>query len=198
MKSIWPILLAVIILIGGVVFFAVNRSSDEDVDVSDNDGINTEQIEKDEMDADGDGEIDPEVADELDLDEEYNDTNEYDEQAMEKVDNGVYFKEEEEGAQLTFKKVKQDAFFGKWEVTSGQSLQMFGELRIEILENGKWKGSYGDEDVKGNWKFTDGSLYLNGEYRDYKLYFTKDDKLVLLDDRDGELDVPLVAVLTKR
>ncbi|MBQ6623280.1 MAG: hypothetical protein IJH57_01545 [Mogibacterium sp.] len=197
MKSIWPVVLAVIIIIGGVVFFAVSRSSDKDVDVSDNESIETEQIDLEDIDPDGDGEVDPEVADELDLDEEYDDTNEYDEQAMEKVDNGVYFKEEEEGAKLTFKKVKQDEFFGKWKVTSGQSLQLFGELRLEILENGRWKGSFGDEDVKGSWKFTDGSLYLNGEFRDYKLYFTKDGKLLLLDDRDGELDVPLVAVLTK-
>ena len=179
MKSIWPLILAFIIVIGGVVLFAVNKTDKEDVDVSENESINTEQI------TDEDGEIDPETADELDLDEEYDDMNEYDIEAAKKTDNGIVYPEEEEGAKLQFRSAKADEFYGSWKVSSGHAIYLYGELSIDIHKNGTWKGHYTDEDWIGQWTHKNGSLYLKNEFVNYKLSFTKSNKLIMQEKREG-------------
>ena len=54
----------------------------------------------------------------------------------EDYDNGIEFEEEAEGAELHFKPVEQDQFFGEWVATSGQSLYMYGEVEINIKPTG--------------------------------------------------------------
>ena len=94
------------------------------------------------------------------------------------------FEEEAEGAELHFKPVEQDQFFGEWVATSGQSLYMYGEVEINIKQTGGWSGNIADEEVSGKWEYSKGSLLLTSDLFEATLSFTNDGKLIMQEQRD--------------
>ncbi len=116
----------------------------------------------------------------------------------EDYDNGIEFEEEAEGAELHFKPVEQDQFFGEWVATSGQSLYMYGEVEINIKPTGGWSGNIADEEVSGKWEYKNGSLLLTSDLFEATLSFTNDDKLIMQEQRDEDDEALLNTVLSRK
>ena len=112
-------------------------------------------------------------------------------------DNDIVFNEELEGAELSFKDAKAEDFYGSWVATSGQSLFMYGNVDLTISDGGKWHGNVAGEDLEGSWDYADNSLNLSNELFNAKLSFTKDGKLIMQEDREGNGEY-INAVLSKK
>lgn len=111
-----------------------------------------------------------------------------DEEYEEALDNAPMYEEEAEDAQLTFKKVDESEFFGKWHADSGQAIYMYGNVDLDIKSGGKWSGNVAGEDLSGTWKADGNALRLESEYFNASLSFTDKNVLVMQEDRedDGE------------
>ena len=122
-----------------------------------------------------------------------------DEQAegTEDYDNGIYFDEEADGAEIVAKKKSSDEFVGSWKATSGQSIYQYGNVDIEVKEDGTWSGNVSGEPLTGKWSETDEGLHLTSDLFDCDLMFTEDNVLVMRysPNEDGEY---LTTVLTKK
>ena len=122
-----------------------------------------------------------------------------DEQAegTEDYDNGIYFDEEADGAEIVAKKKSSDEFVGSWKATSGQSIYQYGNVDIEVKEDGTWSGNVSREPLTGKWSETDEGLHLTSDLFDCDLMFTEDNVLVMRysPNEDGEY---LTTVLTKK
>ena len=123
-----------------------------------------------------------------------------DEETAEYLDNGIVFEEEDEDAELSFKEAAETDFLGSWEATSGNAIYKYGNVDLNIEENGKWTGNVADEDLTGTWKIDGNSMVLESELFGARLSFTEDGKLIMQEDREGE-DNPenyINTVLTKK
>ncbi len=122
-----------------------------------------------------------------------------DEQAegTEDYDNGIYFDEEADGAEIVAKKKSSDEFVGSWKATSGQSIYQYGNVDIEVKEDGTWSGNVSREPLTGKWSETNEGLHLTSDLFDCDLMFTEDNVLVMRysPNEDGEY---LTTVLTKK
>ena len=112
-------------------------------------------------------------------------------------DNGIEFEEEAEGAELSFKNAEPEDFEGSWVATSGQAMFMYGNVNLTIEPKGKWHGNVAGEDLEGVWTYSNGSLELHNELFNSTLSFTKDNKLIMQEDRDGSGDY-INSVLSKK
>ena len=119
------------------------------------------------------------------------------EKANEDADNGIYFEEEEEGAELHFKSVEASDFAGTWESTSGQAVYLYGNIDLTITNDGKWTGNVAKEDIEGTWTFKDPALILKSEWFNASLSFTDDGTLILQEIREDD-DEPINTVLTPK
>ena len=144
------------------------------------------EAEQEDIDAGIDHEMDAEEAGELLL-----------EKANEDADNGIYFEEEEEGADLHFKSVEASDFVGKWEATSGQSVFLYGNIDLTITQDGHWSGNVAKEDVDGTWEFKNPTLSLKSEWFNATLSFTDDGTLIIQELRDDD-EEPINTVLTHK
>lgn len=115
----------------------------------------------------------------------------------EDYDNGISFEEEAEGADLHFKAVPVEDFFGSWSATSGQAMYMYGNVDLDIKANGTWTGNIAEEDLSGKWEADKDHLNMTSDLINFTLSFTDGGKLIMQEDReeDGEL---LNTVLTKK
>lgn len=122
-----------------------------------------------------------------------------DEQAegTEDYDNGIYFDEEADGAEIVAKKKSSDEFVGSWKATSGQSIYQYGNVDIEVKEDGTWSGNVSSEPLTGKWSETSEGLHLTSNLFDCDLMYTEDNVLVMRysPNEDGEY---LTTVLTKK
>ena len=122
-----------------------------------------------------------------------------DEQAegTEDYDNGIYFDEEADGAEIVAKKKSSDEFVGSWKATSGQSIYQYGNVDIEVKEDGTWSGNVSREPLTGKWSETNEGLHLTSDLFDCDLMFTEDNVLVMRysPNEDGEY---LTTVITKK
>lgn len=121
-----------------------------------------------------------------------------DEMAQEQdFDNGIYFDEEDDGAEIVTSKKSTDSYVGSWEATSGQAMYQFGNVDFDIKDDGTWTGNVSDEDLEGKWKETGEGIHLTSDLLDCDLVFTDNNVLVMRysPDDDGEY---LNAVLSKK
>ena len=95
------------------------------------------------------------------------------------------------------KKKSSDEFVGSWKATSGQSIYQYGNVDIEVKEDGTWSGNVSREPLTGKWSETDEGLHLTSDLFDCDLMFTEDNVLVMRysPNEDGEY---LTTVLTKK
>jgi len=145
-----------------------------------------------------DTEVVEEVPDEESTEITMEDVNEMAESEEEDYDNGIYFDEEEDGAEVVTAKKDPSAFVGKWKATSGQSMYQFGNVDIEVKADGTWSGNISDEDLKGSWKEEGDGIYLTSDLFEFSLTFTDNDVLVMQhtpDDGSGEV---ITTVLSKQ
>lgn len=122
-----------------------------------------------------------------------------DEQAegTEDYDNGIYFDEEADGAEIVAKKKSSDEFVGSWKATSGQSIYQYGNVDIEVKEDGTWSGNVSSEPLTGKWVETDEGLHLTSDFFDCNLMFTENNVLVMRYTPNDDGDY-LTTVLTKQ
>ena len=118
------------------------------------------------------------------------------EEEMEIVNNGIVYEEETDGADLHFRKSSDLEYIGKWAITSGNAIYMYGNLELNILPAGKWTGMIVDEKVSGKWTFDKNKMHLTSEILNADLAFTDGGKLVMQEDRgiDGEEDIVTVVL----
>lgn len=115
-------------------------------------------------------------------------------------DNGIYFEEEDDGAEIVTVKSSPEDFVGSWEATSGQALYQYGNVDIKIRIDGTWSGNIAEDDLKGKWTQTDKGLHCSSDMFEFTLAFTKDDVLVMqtVPEKDNPEDVIITTVLTKK
>lgn len=115
-------------------------------------------------------------------------------------DNGIYFDEEDEEAELSLKHHPIEDYCGTWEATSGQSHYWYGNVLLTVKSNGTWSGVITEEELSGKWTEKDEGLYLTSDLFDCYLSYTDTGKLVMrylmdVDDPDEEY---IVSVLTRK
>ena len=110
------------------------------------------------------------------------------EEAEVDYDNGIYFDEEDDGAEIVAKKKTFNDYVGSWTATSGQALYQYGNVDITVKADGRWTGNISEEDLSGKWTETDDGIHLTSDIFDCDLVFTADDVLVMRysPDDDGE------------
>ena len=116
---------------------------------------------------------------------------------MAEFDNGIVYEEEVEGAELSFKEANQEDFYGKWKAESGQSIYMYGNVDLNIKDDGTWTGNIADEDESGTWTFENGSMKLTSEFVELTLSYEENGNLIMQEDREGDGDL-INTVLTKK
>ena len=123
------------------------------------------------------------------MEDEFEETEDY--------DNGIYFDEEADSAEIVTSKKSSDSFIGSWEATSGQAMYQFGNVDFDIKDDGTWTGNVSDEDLEGKWKETSEGIHLTSDLLDCDLVFTENNVLVMRysPDDDGEY---INAVLSKK
>ena len=119
------------------------------------------------------------------------------EENKEDYDNGIFFEEELDGAEIVAKKKDANNFIGYWTATSGQSIYQYGNVDIEVKEDGTWSGNLTDEDFTGKWTETNEGLHLTSDFFNFDLMFTEDDVLVMRYSADDDGDY-LTTVLTRK
>ena len=76
-------------------------------------------------------------------------------------------------------------------------MYQYGNVDIEVKEDGTWSGNVSREPLTGKWSETDEGLHLTSDLFDCDLMFTEDNVLVMRysPNEDGEY---LTTVLTKK
>ena len=104
------------------------------------------------------------------------------------IDNGVYYDEEAEDAELTFKESEKKDFVGTWTADSGQSVYMYGNVELDIKKDGTWTGNIAGEDLKGTWEMDESSAVLESDLFNASLSYTDKNVLIMQEDREGDGD----------
>lgn len=110
--------------------------------------------------------------------------------------NGISYPEEQDGADVQFKKEDTSMFVGEWEATSDMSNQLYGNVDITINDDHTWSGNITDEEFSGKWVETDDGIQITVGVHDLGLAF--DDNGTLIMTRyipDGE---DIYTVLTRK
>lgn len=111
---------------------------------------------------------------------------------------GIVMEEEDEGTTIEKVKKESDDFIGKWSATSDQAKYLYGNIDIEIKENGKWTANVTDEEFGGTWEKDDYGITLTSDLLDCKFYFSSSGNLIMEDYRFEDNDDPIITVLTKK
>lgn len=113
-------------------------------------------------------------------------------------DNGIYFDEEGEDAEVETKKAPESDFIGKWTATSGQAAYYYGNVDLTIETNGTWSGNITEEKLKGKWKAQGGGLYLTSDVFNCTLQFSSDGNLLMQEDYEDSDEEAVIVVLTRK
>ena len=96
--------------------------------------------------------------------------------------NDVYYVEEEDDASIKIVPSKTSNFFGTWTTTSDKAQFLYGDIVVEIKEDGTWKGSITGEPLSGTWDNKGDHLRLNNDLFSFSLAFTDTGTLLFIDD----------------
>lgn len=121
-----------------------------------------------------------------------------DDPTTKEYDNGIYFDEEGEGAEISLRKSSVTDFYGTWQATSGQAAYFYGNVEITINGDKTWKGNITDEPLKGRWQEKGGGLYLTSEIFNCDLNFSSEGNLLMQEDYGDEYDDDAVIVVLTR
>lgn len=114
------------------------------------------------------------------------------------VGDGVYYEEEDDGAELNLSESTADKFFGTWVAKSELAKQTYGNVEITIEKGGTWTGVITDEPLEGKWTAADGGLTLTSTLFNCKLAFNENGTLLMIEDTGEEYADDLVTVLVKK
>ncbi|MBR3375808.1 MAG: hypothetical protein IKG71_08485 [Firmicutes bacterium] len=121
-----------------------------------------------------------------------------DDPTLKDYDNGIFYPEEAEGAQIKLKNAEGKDFVGSWEAKSGNAHFLFGNMELKIREGGFWTGNITEENYRGTWNEQNGGIYLKSADFEAQLNFTADNKLLLrykpYEDSDDYVTVILTNV----
>lgn len=127
-----------------------------------------------------DQEIDKEI-ESLEIEEEGND-----------FDDPTYNNEMEE-AVVNETSAAEEAFYGKWTANSNRAHYLYGNIDLEIKDDGSWTGNITEEDYSGKWSYNGEFITLESDLVNCDLFFAEDGQLMF---RDHTFPDDLV-VLTK-
>lgn len=116
----------------------------------------------------------------------------------EDYDNGIYFEEEMDGAEVVTQKKDAGEFVGSWTATSGQALYQYGNVDITVEADGKWSGNISDEALEGTWKESGDGIYLTSDIFECQLAFSESGALIMQYSPDEEAEEYITTVLSKK
>lgn len=120
------------------------------------------------------------------------------EEGEEDYDNGIYFEEEMDGAEVVTQKKDAGEFVGSWTATSGQALYQYGNVDITVEADGKWSGNISDEALEGTWKESGDGIYLTSDIFECQLAFSESGALIMQYSPDEEAEEYITTVLSKK
>jgi len=110
--------------------------------------------------------------------------------------NGVTYAEEQDGAEIQFKKEDTSTFVGEWVATSDMAMQLYGNVDITINDDHTWSGNITDEDFSGKWVESGDGIEIKVGVHDIGLAFDSNDNLIMTRPvPDGE---DIYTVLTRK
>lgn len=80
---------------------------------------------------------------------------------------------EDDGEDLVKEEHPVEDYYGIWEATSQRSAYMYGNVDINIKEDGTWKGNITEENFHGTWIYKNGSVVIKDteEIIDFTLFY---------------------------
>lgn len=95
---------------------------------------------------------------------------------------------EGDGAEVV--KVNHDVqdFIGLWDATSHRSAYMYGNVALNIKEDGTWKGNITEEDFHGKWKYENGEVVIKDSEGiiDFTLFYNSDGYMMFKNNEEPE------------
>lgn len=82
-------------------------------------------------------------------------------------------------------------FYGTWEATSGEAVNLYGNLKITINEDGTFDANVTDEEMSGTWTKSDTGINYKCDYMRGSIYYGDHGKLVIEDNENGDVKVVL-------
>lgn len=98
------------------------------------------------------------------------------------------YNNEQEGAEYTEKKAEESEFIGNWEAASDRAAYLYGNLNLQIKQDGTWKANITEEDFNGTWKYNGTGITLSSEIINCDLFYT-DDGVLNFRDADYPEDI---------
>ncbi len=167
-KWILPVLIIAVIAAAAAVFAIASGRDEKSADSGESADMTLDQ------------QIDEEI-ESLEIEEEGND-----------FDNPAYDNEMED-AEVKETNAAEDAFYGKWTATSNRAHYLYGNIDLEIKNDGSWTGNITEEDYSGTWSYNGEYITLESDLVNCDLFFAEDGQLMF---RDHTFPDDLV-VLTK-
>ena len=109
--------------------------------------------------------------------------------------SGITFEEENENAKIEEVKTPVDKYYGKWAAPSDRAIYLYGNVELQINEDGTWTGTITDEKISGKWKEEGNRIHMTSDVFNFDLVFEKSGKLIMIETlEDGRV---MHTVLTK-
>ena len=151
------ILIALMLAVAAAAVFFIVSGSDKKNETSD-----------EAEDLTFDQEIDQEI-ESLKIEEEGND-----------YENPAYDNEQED-AVVNETTADENAFYGKWVANSNRAHYLYGNINLDIKEDGSWTGNITEEDYSGTWSYNGEYITLESELVNCDLFFAEDGQLMFRD-----------------
>lgn len=98
------------------------------------------------------------------------------------------YESEEDGAEVVKAEHPVEDFYGTWEATSQRSAYMYGNVDINIKEDGTWKGNITEENFRGKWTYENGDVIIKDfeGVIDFTLFYNDDGYLMFCNNEIPE------------
>ena len=111
--------------------------------------------------------------------------------------NGIIYSEEQDGADLHYKKEDTSKFIGEWEATSDQAVHLYGNIDLTINEDHTWAANITEDDYNGKWEESKTGLKMNGDRFSFSIAFDDGGSLIMTEyGQNGSNDIH--TVLTRK
>ena len=79
-------------------------------------------------------------------------------------------------------------FIGLWDATSHRSAYIYGNVSLNIREDGTWKGNITEEDFHGKWTYDNGEIVIKDSEGiiDFTLFYNSDGYLMFKNNEEPE------------
>lgn len=106
----------------------------------------------------------------------------------------VFYSEEAEGVVVERVKTDPSEFVGSWESNSNNAVLLYGNVSINVNDDGTWTANISGEELSGAWEDKGNYLHMDNEVFSFDLAFDEAGNLVMIENNDGS---ELNTVLTK-